>query len=52
MGLAFGVAVPAVQAGERKAEKSRIRKVLSSKWFKAGVGEFRNQNFQRQKEYL
>lgn len=37
-GVMLGGAVSLVKAGEQKAEKSRIRKVISSKWFKMGVG--------------
>ena len=41
VGLVFGCVVPVVQAGEiyvdRSEQKSRIKKVISSKWFKLGV---------------
>ncbi len=43
-GLMLGVAVPAVQAGsEQKTQsktsfKTKVKKVVSSKWFKLGVG--------------
>ena len=44
MGLAIGTAVPAVQAApEQKTQsktslKAKVKKVVSSKWFKLGVG--------------
>ena len=38
-GLMLGSAAPAMHAGERKGTlKSRVKKVVSSKWFKVGVG--------------
>ncbi len=38
-GLALGGAVPALQAGEHKITlKSKVKKVIRSRWFKLGVG--------------